>query len=89
MANSAKSARSELLLAVALGVLRALGICAVGACTFGANAMLAEPPAQIACPRSISTPSRSSRITDGSCDAWSTWVLVLKKSVGLKPSATP
>jgi len=40
-------------------------------------------------PRSMKLPRRFSRSAEGSCELWSTRLRVLKKSVGLKPSATP
>src|SRR5262245_49013152 len=57
--------------------------------TDGASATVSDPRGQMRCPLSISVPSRSSRSTDGSAERGSTTDRVLKKSVGLYPSAAP
>src|SRR6266851_2072924 len=48
-----------------------------------------DPKLHVYWPRNMSEPRRSSRKTAGSTDNGSTTARVLKKSVGLKPSATP
>ena len=49
MANSAKSARSELVLALALSIVCALGVCVFGVCASGAGAQsFSEQHAKIA-----------------------------------------